>query len=218
MHYSCEIVIPRTSEIEKAVASIMAPFDENGSDEDHSTKHSFWDYWKIGGRWSGRKLKASIGQERLTAFEEWCQSANITVSGVQFGKPTLHPASQIEKVDAKWREMFPGTTDHCPLFDHAPNCDDVQALAVVSPLLSASRVIIAAPEFHDGKWTGPLRAVYMVEDEHWNGVTWIESKWDGKLVSALEAWNAKLGNYKEEYREAVTPQPDWLAVTVDYHS
>lgn len=50
MHYHCEVVIPAEGDVEQAVTGALAPHREN----DECT-NGFWDWWQIGGRWSGAK-------------------------------------------------------------------------------------------------------------------------------------------------------------------
>lgn len=51
MHYHMEIIMPpmEADQIEKSVADLMAPFDENN--EEIANRH-FWDWYQIGGRFS----------------------------------------------------------------------------------------------------------------------------------------------------------------------
>lgn len=64
MHYGCLVVLPGCydGEIEEAVEKMLAPYSENlevalVTDEDGETywtnPRSFWDWWQIGGRWTG---------------------------------------------------------------------------------------------------------------------------------------------------------------------
>lgn len=227
MHYHLEIIMPPTTDVDAAVAGIMAPFDENGKDEEgHENRHAFWDWYVIGGRYSGAKGEATYGKDRIDAFYAWCKDAKVTVSGVQMGKQTLQPASQIPMVDAKWNEMFP---EHgggaCPLFDHAParTSRDICRLAEMPEGLTAYHVIIAAPSYvandvdKDDVWTGPPRAVEMVAQSMWNGVSHVDAKWDGNVAAFVERFKERMQDYREKYRAASTPTADWLVVTVDYH-
>lgn len=233
MHYHCEIVIPPTMDIEAAVSSVLKPFDEDPRerDEDTDTRHSFWDFWVIGGRWAGHKLLAQYDQAKIDEFYEWCKAEKITVAGLQCGKQELSPASQIPKVDAKWNKMFPSATPiACPLFNHSNNQygkglsstlpKDVSRLADVPAGLKCSRVIFAKPSYqpetkeHDG----PLEAGWMLAEDSWNGCNHMKVDWDGTFHSALEKYRESLKNYREEYAARVIPKDDWLVVTVDYHS
>lgn len=211
MHYHLEVIMPPTNDVHKDLESILNPFSEH--DEEHH--QTFWDWWVIGGRWSGAKREATFPKEKLEAFTQWMRDERFTFSGVQCGKQELSPASQIPKVDAKWREMF-GVTGSCTIFRHAnakgDTLDgDVCTLGEVGPV-TASRVIIAGPAYEGG-----VEACYMIEQEIWNGVTHIKTVWDGEVKSALSLWTDKLAHYRDEWREAHTPKEDWLVVTVDYH-
>lgn len=231
MHYHCEIVMPPTDDVEAAVRQIMAPFDENGSeskDEDYSPKHAFWDYWLIGGRWAGSKQEATYDPEKLEAFNQWCVDEKITVSGFRAGKQELSPADQTPKVDAKWNEMFrPGSTEPCPLFKHSnkrdePLAGDICKLSEVSASMKCGRVIVARPKWDDkaGKhsWAAGAKAGFMMTDTAWNGCNHMPVDWDRTFGSALEAARKDLEHSRSDWRAMCEPKPDWLVVTVDYHS
>jgi len=232
MHFHCEIIIPPTANIEDAVKSVMAKFDENTDDsEEHSAKYAFWDFWVIGGRWAGHKLMAQYDQAKIDAFYAWMDAEKVTVSGLQFGKHELSPATQIPKVDAKWNEMFPSAVPvKCPLFRHSNDQfgkglsgslpQDVMRLQDVPDRLTCSRVIFAGPSYESRSkgHTGPLEATFMLAEDAWNGCNHMKVDWDGKLSTAVEKCRDNFKNYKDEAAERMCPKGDWLAVTVDYHS
>lgn len=219
MHYHLEIIMPPVDDVEKAIAQIMKPFDEQGEDEDGNTNdHAFWDWYQIGGRWSGVKLESFLGKERLDLFHQELSNRKVTVSGFQCGKQTLSPESQIPMVDALWREMFPDSgITVCPLFDHSPKIltSDICTILDLPPELSASRVIVAEPSWRDD---GSLQAEYMISDSIWNGVMHVKTQWDGKVKSAIDEAKEKASRYREEFQAKRMPQDDWLVVTVNYHS
>jgi len=93
MHYTCEIVMPNVEDVNAAIEQIMAPFSENTKGDEDYSGYAFWDYWVIGGRWSGRKLRHSLGKDRLDAFHKLLVDMNVTVSGVVAGKERLQPAT-----------------------------------------------------------------------------------------------------------------------------
>lgn len=193
----------------------MEPFNEN-ADEEIQNK-PFWDFYFIGGRWSGTKLLAQYDKAKIDEFYAWMASEKVTVSGLTCGKEELKPATQIPKVDAKWNELFPSDKPTaCPLFNHyhsqyKHNLSDVCKLGEL-PELSCERVIFG------GNGHGKLEATFMITDDFYNGVNYVKSNWDGTVKQALEMFQEKLKGYRKEYAETITPQNDWLVVTVDYHS
>lgn len=229
MHYHLEIIIPPTTDIEAAVDSILNPYNENNSDDEEGcSRHAFYDWYEIGGRYSGDKFIQSLSAAKLEQFYQWAKDEKITVSGVRAGKQEISPASQIAKVDLKWCELFPsenGDLYSCPLFKHAGRKLESDILPLSkSRHVEAFRVIIAAPGFNynpttkSGTRDGPLKATLMLAKEIWNGTTHQETAWDGKISTALELHAKQTSGGKEEYLKAVTPTDDWLCVTVDYHS
>lgn len=216
-HYHLEIVMPPTADVHAAVTQILAPFDESLDREDEAANgHPFWDWWVIGGRWAGEKITCAFGKKRMGAFYSALHAEGVTVSSVRCGKESLSPKSQIAKVDAMWREHFPESQImECPLFDHYKgDIGDVMKLSDVPENLTAHRVIVAGPSFDESK----LRASYMVETEIWNGVCHTRSTWSGKLYDALAEHAKDLERAISEYAAKQTPKPDWLVVTIDYHS
>lgn len=219
-HEHNEIILPPVPDVEKAVAEIMAPFSEHlGEDDEDRNGHPFWDWYVIGGRWAGAKTEAALDPDALAAFNQWMQDEKVMVSVLIAGKQTLADRATVEKVDAKWREMFPGAGPHCTLFDHsAPRGaalpGDVCRLADLPARLGAYRVIIAGPKYDDNG----LEAVYMVSTRIWNGVSYLDTKWDGNVAGAVAAWREQLDRYAPDYRARVTPAADWLVVTVDTHT
>ena len=217
MHTHLEIIMPRgyaTNE-EDAATAILARFDEDGKGKDRS-RDPFWDYWNIGGRWSGTKLMHKLGRDRIAAFRKELADRRVTVSGVQFGKRTLRPASQIPMVDGLWREAFPDSgINQCPIFDHYTGTSgDIMRLADCPRDLLCEHVIIAGPDY-DGK---KLEAKYMLRTRIYNGVAYQNTTWDGTIGAALDGWEQYWQDCDKEYRAKMAPTDDWIVVTVDYHS
>lgn len=221
MHALAEIVIPPTGDVPAAVAQVMDHFREDKYDADGNETGEkggcdWWDWWKIGGRYSGAKVEAVIGEERLKAFTELLQAKGVTVSGFRAGKPDLQPAGQQGVVDSLWREWFPGMGDRCLLFNHARDQyrkdgyypDDVCRVDAVPDGLTCERLIVAGPHWREA---GRLEAKRMLAGEFWNGVEWQTTTFDGRVKAALAAMRA-------DDRRRVEVADDWLVVSVDYHN
>jgi len=216
MHNILEVIMPPTDDVPAAIDTIMKPFYEGDSDN----VHAFWDFYKIGGRFAGGKIQASLGS-RLNEFTAELKRRKVTVSGLQWGKQELDPASQIPEVDALWREWFPDSgIDVCPLFQHSNRQlddnswlpKDICTVAEVPETYKADRVIVAW-DGHDG-----VSAQEMLCVDIWNGVSWQDTTFSGLVHDAIAHCDERLKNAKPEYREKALPQKDWLCVTVDYHS
>ncbi len=216
MHFHLEIIMPPTQDVASAVQKVMAKFSEprDANDEDQNP-HPFWDWYQLGGRYSGSKLEALVPEEKRKAFLVELRDLGITISRIVFGKEELEPASQSVAVDALWRERFPAAGDTCPMFkhsgDHLPM--DVCTLAELPPGLRAHSVIVAAPDYQ-----GQLAAAYMLHKSIWNGVTHQDTGFDGTVGAALSEHIKRLNHSSNEYKEKTMPRDDWLVVTVDYHS
>jgi hypothetical protein len=219
MHYHAEIILPPTDEVEKAIEEIMTPYSEHEEDNEYYAQ-AFWDFYIIGGRWAGAHLQSLVDPNKLQKFYDELDKRNVTVSGLQCGKQELQPADQIPMVDELWCEMFPESElKACPLFKHfnnqyVHNCLDVDTFDKITEHLIACRVIVAGLDYKEEKY----EAKFMMVDEVWTGCNYIETTWDGKVLSAVEMHHNKMKNYKPEYREKHTVGDDWLVATIDYHS
>lgn len=152
MHYILEIIIPPVDNIEEAIEEIMKPFYEG----DEENTNAFYDFYKIGGRFSGHKLRFMLGTERMDEFYDLLKEEKITVSSFVVGKETLAPNSQAEKVDKLWNDFFPDSPiKQCPVFDNykpKDNFPDVCSLLETPKDLTCSRVIIAKRDWEDKQW------------------------------------------------------------------
>ena len=219
MHYHLEVIMPPTDDIKGTLAQILEPFsehqDETDEDLEYMKRYAFWDWYEIGGRWAGDKMMAALDKDKLAAFNAALQEKKITISGLIWGKEELSPASQIPLVDSLWNEFFPDSpTKVCPIFKHYQGSNgDVMELKDIAKRATAARVIIAGLDYQQ-----KMTAQFMIEDSIYNGVNFVDSKWDGTIAQALEMFAKKNEHCKEEWFESHTPRPDWLVVTVDYHS
>lgn len=224
MHVHLEIVMPPTEDVEASVKQILAPFDENGNEdnEDWSPRNVFWDFWVIGGRWAGQKHLCEYDPKQIIAFNKALEDRKVTCSGVTFGKQSLSPESQIPMVDALWVKFFPDSpTKVCPIFKHyndqyrnSHGIPDIMPLAHMPPNMTAGHVIIAGPNYNESGF----QARYMISETIWNGVMHVKSAWDGTVQTAINDHLKTLKHAREEYVAKHTPKEDWIVVTVDYHS
>lgn len=213
MHYHLEIIMPPTDSVKETIKNILAPFNED-PEEGEREIHAFWDWWVIGGRYSGQHIVSKYDHNKMDEFYKELKNNKITVSGLVFGKNELSPGSQIPFVDALWQTHFPEDDGPCPLFKHSnnqyeDNYSDVCQISNLPQHLSCSRIIITNSEF---------KPEFMIEDSYWNGVSWINSEWDGTVKKALKIYKEKTKHYRDEWRDKNAIQPNWLLVTVDYHS
>lgn len=233
MHAHLEIILPSGANIEQDVATLMEPFCEilkdGEEDEDAISKYAFWDWYTIGGRWSGNKVEVMIDKKRMADFRKELVKRKIMVSTFQAGKPSITTPEQVQEVDELWRSWFPKSRlDNCPLFAHSqgkniewPNIMLLSEVLRKIPDLGAERVMIGKNYTYDD---GPkLRCSTMQVREVYNGSDWQRTSWDGKVKSALELHR---NDRYPEYERVPSDLKDWVnlympnavVVTVDYHS
>jgi hypothetical protein len=203
----------------------MAPFNKH----EHAGNHSFWDYYRIGGRWAGQHMLSHYPAERIDAFSNWLTEQNVTDSGFMAGNQELMPEDQIPKVDAKWNEMFPqsnGKFIPCPLFKHGGDAIDLDVcrLGEIGPELTCARFIVAGPGWKNRQegCTGSMEAKFMMSDEIWNGINYEQTIWDGSINHGIKLMTeepyikgALFGLEAENFE--FLPDDFWIA-TIDYHS
>ncbi len=223
MHSVLEMVIPPNLDIVATVKEVMDATLQHDDDEEKDKGHcDWWDFYVIGGRWSGNKLMATLDPEKVKAFHELLIAKKVTVSGLVCGKEELQPASQIPMVDRLWREWFPGKADKCPLFKHGRDqyrkdgyySDDVCTIAELPDSLECTRLIVAGPSYGKEPTLQPRR---MICTEFWNHVEHQKTEFDGKVKPALMGM-IELAKSDEWPMNGSKIDLDWAVVTVDYHN
>lgn len=226
MHFHCEVILPvvEQSTIKATIDNVLEPFREDSTDEDRVSV-PFFDWAVVGGRYASEKLLQRLGENKVSAFRQWCRDESITISGIQFGKPSLDPSEQRARVDAKWNEMFPaedGRLVACPLFEHsnpdnAATRDDICALGQAKHV-SCYRVIILGPKYVACVEDMSLDVRFMLAEEVWNGRNYMPVKWDGTISDALRQYDHDISQRPPEIQRLLRPTDEWLTVTVDYHT
>jgi hypothetical protein len=216
LHYHLEVIIPPTDNVERDLELVLRGFDENlpMSDDDYLPR--FWDWYQIGGRYSGSKIEALVGSEAYGAFQQKLIELNVQVKGLQCGKPELADEATIQLVDKLWNEAFPDSlVKQCPLFQHYSSSTlDVCMVGDLPPDLTAFHVIIAPYN----KIYESLKPELMWMQSSWNGVSHEDHAWRGSVQEALKAYEQQVSRYKEEVQYEYRVTPDWWCITVDYHS
>jgi hypothetical protein len=213
MHYHMEVIMPPTNDVEGVLKKVLEPFNEGADEEVRS--HPFWDWYQVGGRYAGSKVEARVTPEEMDKFMDALKELRVTVSSLQWGKQELSPASQIPAVDALWREMCPNGGPVCTVFKHSGNAinGDVCKLQDMPPNLTAFTVAVVTEQYD-----GAMGVESLWHKEIWNGATHQDTAWRGSVSEAIKEHTERVGQYKEDARNRYTPKPDWLVVTVDYHS
>ena len=146
----------------------------------------------------------------------------ITVSGLTCGKQEISPADQIPFVDKTWNELFPENDGRpCPLFKHSNDqydkygiiCGDIMPVKECLDFECGHLIIGIYKDYSDKHG-----ATFMVEQSMYNGVNFIDTKWDGKIKSALEMFSKRLKNFNPDYKKQFDDIMNWFSITVDYHS
>lgn len=233
MHYTCEVVVPPfddKDELNKFISEILKKYEEGYKDEyGYSYNHSFYDYFVIGGRFSGRKQKTMLDDEKLDKFYEELKNRGVTQSSVVFGKPTISPSSQIPMVDALWHEYFPEWQGkHCPVFQHSGDEDNLDIMTLgefkkhteLREMESSTVAIgfLGYGEDADDDSVGTPNLYTLLHTSIWNGTNIQDTTFSGKVLEAIDLHNTNLSRAYSWYREQATPTDDWLVVTLDYHS
>lgn len=185
MHYHAEIVIAPGQEL----ADIMAPYEEEYTEDDVK---GFWDWWQIGGRYTGRKT--GYKPKDNDANWETCRLCNGTGyrlddvgRRMRTGAPSYTCNGCGRIVDNKWThgERGPGMALKWPT-QWEPYAGDICAVSDTPEDLTCYTLIVNGSAYHMEEWTGK---------------EWVETDFDGNVAKKLKALGVTKG----------------ILVTVDYH-
>ena len=149
-----------------------------------------WDWFVIGGRWSGEKLLAKLDKDRLKAF--W-----VEFKKRGYGWPSAEHSDEERRRDSQalFMEFFPDFKGEIPVwrdqYKREGGEGDVAKVEDLPETLSCHTLILP------GK-----RRAEVLQIEEWNGKDFVKTAFKGDVVAELK-------------RRGLT---DGYLVTVDYHS
>ena len=195
MHYHAEIWIPNGEEPGPYVAKAMEPHREE-FDEDAEKFNGFWDWFQIGGRWTG---------VHVPDYDPRTDSRNIEAcmicdgSGFRSDPPgresrkkdptyTCNGCGDYDADTKAWKHgpHGPGKSTKWPT-SWARFDGDIIPVADVSDDLTCNTLIVEGRVLHV---------------EEWDGENWNKTEFDGRVKPALDTLGIEAGTL----------------VTVDYHS
>ena len=222
-HYHLEIIMPPTDDVDAAVTKIMAPFNENPPEEAKvDSLPPFWDFWQIGGRWTGAHDPSYIPEDDPRNHETCFLCGGTGFRRDDAGEKarerdptyTCNGCGTYDNETKAWKHILPtpGVAIKWPT-QWVRFGGDVAKFGDVPDDFTAARVIFAAPNYKD-----ELAATSMFSDKIWNGCNRERTTWNGTFLGAIRLHRDAIKHYSDEAKERVTPYLDWLVVTVDYHS
>ena len=194
MHYHAEVYVPpNTTDLEAFVKEAMAPHHEEYHDEVHN---SFWDWYQIGGRWTGEK-DPNYDPTKDPQNAEECRLCLGTgfrndPQGVQSRSEdqtyTCNGCGKYDETTKTWghTNIGPGRSVKWPT-EWAKFKGDIMPISVVPRDLKCFTLIVGDQVFHQ---------------EAWNGDDFVKTEFDGLVIPKLKELEINDGHL----------------VTVDYHT
>jgi hypothetical protein len=202
VHYHAEIYLENLEDVESQVAEIMEPYDENLAVEEYEedgevfsrNPNSFWDWYQIGGRWTGSHddYDPTNDQKNLEICS-LCEGTGFRNDelGIEtrLNDPTYtcNGCGSYDYENKQWKDSGYGKGVRLKWATQWKRYDgDVCSIKNVKDDLGCATLIVN-------------NQIYT--EEEWNGTDWVKTDFDGKVKSKLNS----LG---------IT---DGYLVTVDYH-
>jgi len=195
MHYHCEIYVSEINNIEDQIEEIMEPFQEEYHEEKDEMS-GFWDWWQIGGRWTGAHSDKYDPQKDERNLEEcWvCNGTGLRIDdvGIQAREEdpsyTCNGCGDYNQKMKRWEfgEYGKGITLKWPTQWAEAYEIDVMPLDRVKEDFTCHTLIANGNAY---------------QKEKWDGDNWVKTEFDGNVKNMLEKLKIDKG----------------FLVTVDYH-
>ena len=172
MHYHCEVYLEeRPENIFETVSKIMEPYFLILPDEDDEyNPNGFWDWFVIGGRWSGAHTEMLLDQEKLKQFYKICDEKELFWVG-----PDRPAEVQEAKRKEEFLKLFPDFKGIIPTCRDTYRIDgysdDIIEVEKVTEHLSCYTLILPDEVLHT---------------EIWDGNKFCETHFDGCVKHALD--------------------------------
>lgn len=167
MHYAILVLIPGAAETKTAVDTAMAPFSEH-TDPDHGR----WDWFQIGGRWSGR----------LSGYDPEKDARNIERCDLCEGTGTRRDAIGLAQgmVDRAWCNGCDGKGQRVkwPTQWAAHPGDRSARVPMFEDITGSFHAVVTL----DGRW---------LSHERWDGHDFVDVPWEPDVRDALTEAKAK---------------------------
>jgi hypothetical protein len=151
MHFHCEIYLKEKpairEELETKIEEIMAPFQEAYIEETDSHA-GFWDWWQVGGRWSG--IHTDYDPDEDPRNIDTCSLCN----GTGLRNDTL--GKKARKKDPSYTCNGCSGKGKRPLWPslRVPYEGDIMSVNDIRPDLDCYTLIVSGVVYHTDKWTG----------------------------------------------------------------
>jgi len=171
VHYHCEVYFKeRPKDVLKAVSRVMEPYRER-IDEETDECSGFWDWWVIGGRWSGIHTETKLDPVRLNEFYRVCNEKGLFLYGSK-NPEDVQKARRAEEF-LKFFPNFEGPVPTCrDVYKEDGYADDTAPVEEVTERLRCYTLILPGEVLHR---------------EVWDGKAFRETDFDGYVKKALEA-------------------------------
>lgn len=168
MHYHAEVWIPKDGDpklVEQQVSIAMAPYNEEIDDTEHRTKH-LWDWWQIGGRWTGAHDKFNPEDDPANTERcDLCNGTGLRMDAVGVQARRQDPKYTCNGCNGKGERVKWPT-------EWATHGADILHVSEVPPDLNCHTLLLAETE--------PI-----VRDK-WDGHAIVKTDFDGKVKAELE--------------------------------
>ena len=195
MHYHAEVYVPpQTLNIETFVSEAMAPYKEQ--DHDDESHSDFWDWYQIGGRWTGIKTPDYVPEKDPRNFEvcQLCRGTGFRNDQIGIEARNAAPTytcngcGKYDNEEKIWKHNLYGSG----LALKWPSSwvrheGDILPITKVPQNLDCFTLIANGQVFHKEKW---------------NGDDFVKTEFNGLVIPKLKELGIEGG----------------FLVTVDYHS
>jgi len=171
MHYHGEVYFKeRPKDVLKAVSKAMEPYRE-WFNEETDEYGGFWDWFVIGGRWSGEHTKMKLDQEKLRDFYKVCEEKGLFWIGGEYSEEVqkVRRCEEFLRIFPDFKGLIPTCRD---VYKEDGYADDIVPVEEVTPQLRCYTLILPGEVLH-----------YKV----WDGKAFRKTGFDGCVKKALDA-------------------------------
>jgi len=150
MHFHCEVYFKeRPKDVLKAVSEVMRPFRERFNE----VRSGFWDWWVIGGRFSGVHTETKLDPRKLKEFYRICKEKGLFCYGSE-NPEEVQKARRREE----FLRLFPGFKGPIPscrdAYKEDGYPDDVVPVEEITGRLRCYTLILSGEVLHLEVWDG----------------------------------------------------------------
>ena len=218
MHSHTELITPLPNQEYSEILHI-AEICLGAYSYENNSIHAFYDWYQVGGRFKYRKLVQNQSEEEIKEFTSAAKDIDNNFSDIT-NIINERDKKQINKLKQIWKKTFPDKDENCPFINKlSRKHDETECYVDHFPYLTALGETPKNLDLGTILFTTPDRCISFIFPDQLKLI--FDKPIDSvphTIKHALLYYEKVIDRLWPGQKERLTPNDEWIALTIDYHN